>query len=130
MVIIIAIYVFLFSLLLISKSFVLAFLLVLTIPFLALIIRAGRKVKLVNYKRKIDDAKAKFTDGIEFEPFINVNKSKSYIIELIPGVQPAAAKRLVNQVRLQGKINNFVDFANVVDLDTALYELDKKIIKY
>ena len=82
------------------------------------------------FAKKIAKAQEDFKNGVDFEPFININSRPWYILKLIPGVSQISAKKLQNHIRKNAPIKDFTEFANFCSLEIAFYELDKKIIRF
>ncbi len=123
------IYFFLFLSLIINKLYIYALFSLILIPVFIFVNIHRKNLKIEEYKIKIESAKKRFNRNKKIVPFINVNQEAWYIIELIPGVSRVRAKILANAVK-KTKIKTFEEFANICDLDPALYNLDRKIIKF
>lgn len=123
------IYFFLFSSLIINKLYIYAILSLLLIPAAIYIKNYRKNLKIDEYKKEIETAKKRFQQNKKIEPFINVNKEAWYILELIPGVTRVRAKILANTVK-KTKLKSFEEFANLCNLEPALYNLVKNIIKF
>ncbi len=79
---------------------------------------------------KIKSAQNNLMRNKPVEPFIKINSAPWYIVDLIPGISPAVAKKVANYTRKNGRFNNFVEFANFTGLDLQFYSLTKNILIY
>lgn len=121
--ILVAIYVCLIVYTILIGEFLYSALIMLTIPFLVLFFAIKKKSDIKKTKEKIELAKTS-----DIKPFIKVNKTQWYILELVPGVSAVAAKTIHNGLRRKKRIENFTDFANLTSLPLQNYELAKKIL--
>ena len=88
-----------------------------------------RKHRVKEYSQKIKKAQELFSENKTFEPFLNVNTEHWSIIELLPGVTTVRAKAFMNGVKIK-RTENFNEFADLTNLEPALYPLVKAIIKF
>ena len=87
-----------------------------------------KQKRIKKIKEKVKIVCEQHSKGETFEPFIKVNKEPWYILECIPGVSRIGAKSLAEHVKEKGIVTNFIDFANITNLEIPIYELVKKII--
>ncbi len=123
------IYFFLFLSLIINKLYLYAILSLLIIPLAIYINKYRKESKVREYTKKIKRAKKAFKKKKHIEPFINVNEEPWNIIELIPGVTRVRAKIFANSVK-KTQVKNFNEFANICNIEPALYSLVQTIVKF
>lgn len=122
-------YVFLFASLLVNKLYLFAVLSLVLVPVAILINRYIKNKRIEEYKNKIEHAKKAFHKHKHIEPFLNVNIEPWSIIELVPGVTRVRAKIFANIVK-KNKAASFEEFANICNIEPALHQLVRTIVKF
>ena len=100
------------------------------IPIYFVIRKIALTLHIKNMKKKIDKAQNDFRNNIEFKPFLNINKEPWQVLELLPGVTRAKAKNLVMQISEIRNVEKFEEFYKIIGLESALHEINKRIIKF
>lgn len=120
-------YIFLFICLMINKLYLFAALSLIFIPVAILISKYMKKKRVAVYKKKIENAKLAFSQHKKIEPFLNINKERWEVLELIPGVTRIRAKIFANDVKKK-KVTSFEEFANICNIEPAYYSLIRTFI--
>jgi ABC-type bacteriocin/lantibiotic exporter with double-glycine peptidase domain len=125
-----ALYTFAIAYSLILKKWLITGIVIASIPFAVLFFRIFKKIRISSAKNQIQQALEKRKNNIEFKPFININKSPWYIIELLPGINTAQAKNLAMQIKTIRKVENFDELFKIVPVDVVAREIIKAIVKF
>lgn len=128
--IVIAICIFLATAFLIKHYYLYAIVAVAIIPLYFAAEKVALRAHIKNMQNKIAKAQEDFKKNIKFEPFININEEPWQILELLPGVTRVQAKNLATQIREIRQVEKFEEFYRIVGLESALHEINKKIIKF
>ena len=112
---------------LLKGYYVITAIIVLTIPFSFLFGEILKKYRIKHFSKKVEEATFAHRKGLKYEPFLNINFEKWYILELIPSIDSVTAKRIANRAKKK-KFKSFEEFANFSNLNPVIYELIIKII--
>lgn len=112
---------------LLNGYYLAAAIVIVTLPLVILFGKLLKKHRKKHFSKKVEEALFAHKKGLNYEPFMNINFEKWYILELIPSINRVTAKRIANRARKQ-KFKTFEDFANFTNLEPAVFELMKKII--
>lgn len=128
--IVIATCIFLATACIIKHYYLYALVALAVIPAYFLFRKMTLALHIKNMTKKIKKAQDNFTNNIEFKPFVNINKEPWQVLELLPGVTRVKAKNLAMQIREIRQVEKFEEFYKIIGLESALHEINKKIIKF
>lgn len=112
---------------LLDGFYLFAFIIIATIPFAFLFRNLLKNHRIKHFSKKIKEAKFAHKKKLKYEPFLNINFEKWYILELIPSIDRVTAKRIANRAKKQ-KFKTAEEFVAFTNLEPAAFELIKKII--
>lgn len=127
---VIAICTFLAIAFLIKQYYLFAIIAFAIIPIYFAVEKILLKNHIKNMQGKISKAQEDFKNNIKFKPFLNINEEPWQVLELLPGVTRVQAKNLATQIREIRQVEKFEEFYKIVGLESALHEINKKIIKF